>query len=79
MYEQLKNLLYTDSAVAGEAAGIAMGLVMLGSGQDNMVQDMLQYARDTQHEKIIRGMSVDSVISLRAGQRNAGLSEEKHL
>ncbi|EEC12281.1 26S proteasome regulatory subunit rpn2, putative, partial [Ixodes scapularis] len=31
VYEQLKFTLYQDDAVAGEAAGIAMGLVMLGS------------------------------------------------
>ncbi|XP_017494908.1 PREDICTED: 26S proteasome non-ATPase regulatory subunit 1-like, partial [Rhagoletis zephyria] len=31
VYEQLKCNLYQDDAVTGEAAGIAMGLVMLGS------------------------------------------------
>ena len=32
VYEQLKFHLYQDDAVTGEAAGLAMGLVMLGSG-----------------------------------------------
>lgn len=31
VYEQLKFNLYQDDAVTGEAAGIAMGMVMLGS------------------------------------------------
>ena len=31
VYETLKNIMFMDSAVAGEAAGLAMGLVMLGS------------------------------------------------
>eukprot|EP00123_Amoebidium_parasiticum_P013699 comp22103_c0_seq1/m.32265 comp22103_c0_seq1/g.32265 ORF comp22103_c0_seq1/g.32265 comp22103_c0_seq1/m.32265 type:complete len:931 (-) comp22103_c0_seq1:132-2924(-) len=58
VYEELKNVLYTDSAVAGEAAGIAMGLVMLGTASAKALQDMLQYAHETQHEKIIRGLAV---------------------
>ena len=47
-------MLYTDSAVAGEAAGIGMGLLLAGSGSDKAAE-MLAYAHDTQHEKIIRG------------------------
>ena len=58
LFESLKNILFTDSAVAGEAAGIAMGLVMLGSGSTRAVDEMLQYGRETQHEKIIRGIAI---------------------
>ncbi|KAI8897971.1 armadillo-type protein [Globomyces pollinis-pini] len=58
IYENLKAVLYNDSAVAGEAAGIAMGLVMLGTGSTKSLDEMLQYAHDTQHEKIIRGLSL---------------------
>lgn len=47
----------TDNAVAGEAAGYAMGLVMLGSGSA-LGADMLQTAHDTQHDKIIRGLAI---------------------
>ena len=52
--EDIKNVLYTDSAVAGEAAGIGMGLLLAGSASEK-AQEMLAYAHDTQHEKIIRG------------------------
>ncbi|MEW5315325.1 MAG: hypothetical protein WDW38_006765 [Sanguina aurantia] len=57
VWEDLKNVLYTDSAVAGEAAGIGMGLLMAGSGTEKAAE-MLAYAHDTQHEKIIRGVSI---------------------
>ncbi|CDS00444.1 hypothetical protein [Sporisorium scitamineum] len=58
VYEELRNVLYTDSAVAGEACGYAMGLVMLGTGSERAVEEMLQYAHETQHEKIIRGLAI---------------------
>lgn len=35
-----------------------MGLVMLGSGSDKALGEMMQYAHETQHEKIIRGLSL---------------------
>jgi len=58
IYNQLKFFLYQDDAITGEAAGIAMGLVMLGSNSLNAVTDMVSYAAETQHEKILRGLSV---------------------
>eukprot|EP00124_Ichthyophonus_hoferi_P002517 Ihof_evm11s174 gene=Ihof_evmTU11s174 len=58
VYEEMKNVMYTDSAVAGEAAAIGMGLVMLGTASHKALQDMIQYAHETQHEKIIRGLAV---------------------
>jgi Proteasome/cyclosome repeat len=54
----LKSVLYNDSAIAGEAAGIAMGLVMLGTASQKAIDEMLQYAHETQHEKIIRGLAL---------------------
>ncbi|CAG8535850.1 3770_t:CDS:2, partial [Scutellospora calospora] len=45
-------------AVAGEAAGLAMGLVMLGTASKKAIEEMLQYAHETQHEKIIRGLAI---------------------
>ena len=55
MYEDMKVVLYTDSAVAGEAAGIGMGLLMVGTASEK-ASEMLAYAHDTQHEKIIRSV-----------------------
>lgn len=68
---ELKELIYTDSAVSGEAAGIAIGLVLVGSGAGNIrhnldstdadeineiISELKTYAKETQHEKIIRGI-----------------------
>ena len=57
-FEDLKTVLFTDSAVAGEASGYAMGLIMLGTAAAEPVREMLVYARETQHEKIIRGLAI---------------------
>lgn len=53
IYDDIKSVLYTDSAVAGEAAGISMGLLMVGTASEK-ASEMLAYAHETQHEKIIR-------------------------
>ncbi|XP_026468281.1 26S proteasome non-ATPase regulatory subunit 1 [Ctenocephalides felis] len=58
VYDQLKFNLYQDDAVTGEAAGIAMGMVMLGSKNAGAIEDMVAYAQETQHEKILRGLAV---------------------
>lgn len=69
---ELKELLYTDSAVAGEAASMAIGMVLAGSGAGNasdnpspeqellaeIVAELRNYSRETQHEKIIRGIAI---------------------
>ncbi|KXZ53597.1 hypothetical protein GPECTOR_6g514 [Gonium pectorale] len=56
--EDVKNVLYSDSAVAGEAAGIALGLLGCGGGGEKVAAEALAYAHDTQHEKIIRGVAL---------------------
>lgn len=58
LYEALKVVLYSDSAISGQAAGLAMGLIMLGSGDKTAISDMLTYAQETQHENIIRGLAI---------------------
>lgn len=58
VYEQLKSNLYQDDAVTGEAAGIAMGLVMMGTHSAGAIEDMVMYAKETQHEKILRGLAL---------------------
>lgn len=57
-YEDLKQTLFNDSAVSGEAARYAMGLVMLGTADTGCAEGMLMYAWETQHEKIIPGLSI---------------------
>lgn len=58
VYESLKEVLYNDSAVSGEAAAMGMGLTMLGTGNESAIRDMLTYAQETQHGNITRGLAV---------------------
>jgi len=68
--EDIKNILYTDSAVAGEAAGIGMGLLMVGTASEKATE-MLAYAHDTQHEKIIRGLSLGIALTVYGREEEA--------
>ncbi len=56
--EAIKGILYADNAVAGEAAGVSIGLMMFGSGDMDLVNELLQYAHESQHEKIIRSIAL---------------------
>lgn len=56
VYEQLREILYQNETVAGEAAGTAMGLVMAGSMDEAAFSEMRQYVLDTDHDKIQRGL-----------------------
>lgn len=58
VYEQLKFNLYQDDAVTGEAAGIAMGMVMLGSKNASAIEDMVAVSRD-----LMDGMGWDDMQS----------------
>ncbi|KAE8382935.1 armadillo-type protein [Aspergillus bertholletiae] len=71
IYEDLRNVLYTDSAINGEAVGLAMGLVMLGTGNMRALEDMIQYAHETQHEKIVRGLAMGMALIMYSRQEAA--------
>ena len=87
---ELKQLLDTDSAVAGEAAGMAIGMVLVGTGAGNtsnnlpdslsaagkeemaeIVVELKNYARVTQHEKIIRGIAMGLALMNFGQEENA--------
>ena len=71
IFDAFKNVLYTDSAINGEAVGLSMGLVMLGTGNIKALEDMIQYAHDTQHEKIVRGLAMGMALIMYARQEAA--------
>ena len=58
VYNELKNTLFADTAVGGDAAATAIGLVMLGSASAQAIDELHAYAQDTHHEKIIRSCAV---------------------
>lgn len=69
--KSLSQIIYADSAISGEAAGLAMGLVMLGTGDSKSIDQMLQIAHETQHEKIIRGLAVGIALILYGREEEA--------
>ena len=71
IYDDLRNVLFTDSALNGEAVGLAMGLVMLGTGNMRALEDMIQYAHETQHEKIVRGLAMGMALIMYGRQEAA--------
>lgn len=71
LYDDLKQVLYSDSAINGEAVGLSMGLVMLGSGSVGALSDMVQYAHDTQHDKIVRGLAMGMAMVMYGRQEGA--------
>ncbi|KAK6122822.1 hypothetical protein DH2020_043436 [Rehmannia glutinosa] len=70
IFDEIKNVLYTDSAVAGEAAGISMGLLMVGTASEK-AGEMLAYAHETQHEKIIRGLAMGIALTVYGREEEA--------
>lgn len=77
LFEELKTVLFFDSAIAGEAAAYGIGLLLAGHGCSNTsplaraaVTELLAYAHETAHEKIIRGL-VLAIALMVFGQESA--------
>jgi 26S proteasome regulatory subunit N2 len=62
LFAELQNTLYTDSAVAGEGAALAIGLLLVGQSDSQLAQDnineLMTYAHGTTHEKIVRAVAL---------------------
>ncbi|KAJ8070163.1 hypothetical protein OCU04_000555 [Sclerotinia nivalis] len=71
IYEDLKSVLYGDSALNGEAVGLAMGLIMLGTGNMKVLEEMIVYAHETQHEKSVRGLAIGMALIMYGTQEGA--------
>ena len=71
IYLDLRAVLYSDSALNGEAVGIAMGLIMLGTGNIQALEDMITYAHETTHEKIVRGLALGMALIMYGRQEAA--------
>jgi 26S proteasome regulatory subunit N2 len=69
--QSLRMTMFTDSALNGEAVGLSMGLIMLGTGNVEALDDMFKYARDTKHEKTVRGLSVGMALIMYGRQEGA--------
>eukprot|EP00916_Digyalum_oweni_P015975 GHVL01026219.1.p1 GENE.GHVL01026219.1~~GHVL01026219.1.p1 ORF type:complete len:574 (-),score=173.03 GHVL01026219.1:51-1772(-) len=69
IYEAFQKALISDSAVVGESAAYGIGLIMLGSGE--CVNELIEYAHETSHEKIIRAISVSLALIMYKQEKNA--------
>jgi 26S proteasome regulatory subunit N2 len=74
LYNELKTILFFDSAVAGEAAAYGIGLILAGHGASTQLArtattELMAYAHETAHEKIIRSI-VLSLALIGFGQEN---------
>eukprot|EP00808_Paulinella_micropora_P016424 g17140.t1 len=77
VYEEIKGVCFSESAVAGEAAGLALGLVYMGKGQGEFLEELLSYAHDTEHEKTIRGIALGVAVMVYGCEESAeGLIEQ---
>ena len=56
--DELKNALWQESAISGQAAALSIGLVLLGSGNKDAITDLDSYAHDTDHDKTVRGIAL---------------------
>ena len=63
--------MYTDDAIAGEAAAIAIGLVMLGSRDSQVIEDLTTYGHTTVHEKILRAISMSLAMIVYGSEEHA--------
>lgn len=71
VFEKLKEILFQDSALNGEAVGLSMGLIMLGTGNVKALEDMITYAHETTHEKIVRGVALGMALIMFGRQEGA--------
>lgn len=76
IFEKLRDVLYSDSALNGEAVGLSMGLIMLGTGNVKALEDMVAYAHETTHEKSIRGLALGMALIMYGRQEGADVMIE---
>lgn len=76
IFEHLRDVLFQDSALNGEAVGLAMGLIMLGTGNAKALETMFTYAHETTHEKIVRGCAIGMALIMYGRQEGADVMIE---
>ena len=63
IFEKLRDILFADSAIAGEAAAYGVGLLLLGRSRSDdwtseALTSLLSHMHETKHEKIIRALAL---------------------
>lgn len=70
-YSQLSGILNEEDPVSGEAAAYALGLVMLGAGLGDELQEFLSIVSNSKHEKITRGGAMGLAFMMYGKQEQA--------
>jgi len=60
----LKNVLFKDKAISGEAAAISIGLISVGQRDTELIEEMINLAKDNKHSKITRGLAIAISLNL---------------
>ncbi|KAK0712834.1 armadillo-type protein [Lasiosphaeria miniovina] len=76
VFDDLTKVLFADSALNGEAVGLSMGLIMLGTGNAKALETMFTYAHETNHEKIVRGCAIGMALIMFGQQEGADVMIE---
>lgn len=71
IYEELIKVLFADEALNGEAVGLSVGLIMLGTGNATALEALFTYAHETSHEKIVRGCALGMALIMYGRQEGA--------
>jgi len=58
LVERLKTFLYCEKATIGEAAGYAIGLIMTGKIDDDLMNELIRNCYENTHEKIVRAIAL---------------------
>jgi 26S proteasome regulatory subunit N2 len=83
IFENLRQILFTDNAVAGEGAALAIGLLMLGQSDSALAEveipNLLNAAHDSPHEKIVRALSLSIAMFVYGKEESADVIIEQLL
>jgi 26S proteasome regulatory subunit N2 len=56
--ERLKDILNSSTSVMGEASALSLGLTFAGTNNEAILSDLIAFAQDTEHEKILRSICI---------------------
>ncbi|MES1922765.1 hypothetical protein MHBO_004286, partial [Bonamia ostreae] len=66
--DSLKEVLFKDNCIASQSAAIAIGLNSTGNNNSPIAREMLEYAHQTKHEKIVRGIVIGVALTCLSAQ-----------
>lgn len=77
LFETLNEILYSDSAVAGEGAALGIGLLMVGQCDSELatrrIPELLTYSHDNHHEKVVRAVALSIAMMVYGKEESADI------